>query len=66
MQRRQRRKRTKLGRPRGSGGPPEKVRRHRIAVMLNDAELAKLRRLAAKTRQPVSTAAYRLVARGLR
>ncbi len=66
MQRRQSRKRTKFGRPRGSGGPPEKVRRHRVAVMLNDTELKKLHRLAAKTDQPISTAAYQLVARGLR
>ncbi len=66
MQRRQRRKRTKLGRPKGSGGPPEKVRRHRVAVMLNDAELKKLHRLARRTGEPVSTVAYRLVAKGLR
>jgi hypothetical protein len=59
------RRRKKLGRPKGSGGPPELVRRHRVIVMLNDGELEKLQRLASKRDLPLGTAAYQLVARGL-
>jgi hypothetical protein len=59
------RRRKKLGRPKGSGGPPELVRRHKVAVMLNDGELKKLQRLASTRDLPLGTTAYQLVARGL-
>jgi len=51
------------GRPKGSGGPPEKVRRNRVVVMLTDSELTKLERLAKGL--PLGTVAYEFVARGL-
>ena len=59
------RKRKKLGRPKGTGGPPELVRRHRVVVTLNDGELKKLKRLALTRDLPMGTAAYQLVAAGL-
>ena len=61
-----RRQRKRMGRPPGSGGPPELVRRHRVVVMLNDGELARLELLAAAKDSPLSTVAYELVARALR
>jgi hypothetical protein len=55
------------GRPKGSGtGPSPFSRRNRVAVMLTDAELKKLRTAARKGRVPVSTAAYKLVSTGLK
>jgi len=54
------------GRPKGSGkGPSPFARRNRVAVMLTDEELAALRSLATRSDIPVSTAAYRLIARSL-
>jgi hypothetical protein len=53
---------------RGSGkkpAPPETVRRNRVAVMLTDAELAKLHRLAEEKNLPLGTVAYEFVGRGL-
>jgi hypothetical protein len=35
------------GRPKGSGGPPEGVRRNRVTATFTDAEFAQLERLAA-------------------
>jgi hypothetical protein len=55
------------GRPKGSGtGPSPNSRRNRVAVMLTDTELKKLRASARKKRIPVSTAAYKLVSTGLK
>jgi hypothetical protein len=54
------------GRPRGSGGPSEDVRRNRVAVLLTDAELVKLQRLAEARELPLGTVAYELLERGLR
>ena len=55
------------GRPKGSGsGPSPHARRNRVAIMLTDAELAKLRRIAGRKGRPVATLAYELMARGLR
>jgi len=55
------------GRPLGSGtGHRAGSRVNRIAVMLSDAELAKLIKLARKQRLPNSTAAYELVSKGLK
>ena len=53
------------GRPRGTGGPPEKVRRNRVVVMVTDGELAALRRLAHKRDLPVGTVAHEVLRRGL-
>ena len=58
-------RRLKMGRPKGSGGPPENVRRNRVVVMLTDAELAKLHRLADGKGLPVGRVAYEMVARAL-
>ena len=58
--------RPRSGRPRGSGGPPEAVRRNRVVVMLTDAELEKLEKFAAKKDLPVGTLAYGFVARALK
>ena len=46
-------------------GPPESVRRNRVVVMLTDAELAGLKRRAAKDGNPMGTAAYKIVAASL-
>lgn len=54
------------GRPRGSGRPPEEVRRNRVVVMLRDAEMAKLERLAEARELPLGTMAYELLAPALR
>jgi DNA invertase Pin-like site-specific DNA recombinase len=54
------------GRPKGSGkGPSPDSRRNRVAVMLTDVELRTLRGVARKQGIPVSTAAYRFIARSL-
>lgn len=55
-----------MGRPPGTGGPPEEVRRNRVVVMLRDAELAKLHRLAEARGQPLGTVAYELLSPALR
>ena len=62
----QRRKAVRMGRPPGSGGPPESVRRNRVVVMLTDAELATLRRLAESRELPLGTMLYQLVNRSVR
>ena len=55
------------GRPKGSGsGPSPNARVNRIAIMLTDAELAKLERIALRKDVPVATLAYELMAAGLR
>ena len=54
------------GRPKGSGGPPETVRRNRVVAMLTDRELAVLQRLADDAEVPVGTMLYELVRRRLR
>lgn len=59
------RARNRRGRPKGSGGPPENLRRNRVVVMLTDGELAKLERLAEEKSLPLGTVAYEFVARGL-
>jgi len=56
----------KMGRPKGSGGPPEKVRRNRVATMLTDAEFAELERLAAAKALPLGTMLYEFVKPRLR
>ena len=54
-------KKKRMGRPRGSGAKPAaKVRRHRVTIMLNDAEMKHLRRRAEKGEQPLATIAYSL------
>ena len=62
-------KRTGQGGPRpGSGrprGPVADVRRNRVVVMLTDAELAKLHRMAEERALPFGTVAYEIVARAL-
>lgn len=55
-----------MGRPKGSGGPPEKVRRNRVVLTVTDAELEKLHRLAKSKSLPLGTTAYEIVARALR
>ena len=54
--------RKKVGRPRM---PLEEARRNRVVIMLTDAELAKLHRLAERKNLPLGTAAYEIVARAL-
>ena len=54
------------GRKPGFGGPPEQVRRNRVAIMLTDAELVKLQKLADEKDLPLGTTAYEFVARGLK
>jgi hypothetical protein len=55
-----------MGRPPGTGGPPESVRRNRAVVMLTDAEFATLTSLAADHGLPLGTMLYQLVAGRLR
>ena len=52
-----------MGRP---AGPPERVRRNRVVVLLTDEELRKLEAVADAADEPVGTAAYNIVARSLR
>ena len=55
------------GRPKGSGqGPSPNARKNRVAIMLSDAELAKLTKVSARKDKPVATLAYELMAKGLR
>ncbi len=59
-------KRPGAGRPKGSGkGPSPNSRRNRVAVMLTDTELRTLKATARKQGVPVSTAAYRYIAKSL-
>ncbi len=60
------RKKRRPGRPKGSGKPPELVRRNPVVAMLTDAELVVLKRIAREQRIPVSTAAYEILARTLK
>lgn len=52
-----------MGRP---PGPPEQVRRNRVAVMLTDAELATLHRMADAQAKPLGTVAHELLSKALR
>ena len=54
------------GRPKGSGGPPELVRRNRVVAMLTNAELRALKEIARERSLPLSTAAYEILSRTLR
>lgn len=56
----------RMGRPPGTGGPPEKVRRNRVVVMVRDAELAALQRLSEERGLPLGTVAYELLSKALR
>jgi hypothetical protein len=56
------RKAQEMGRP---AKPSEEVRHNRVVVLLTDAELAKLHRLAQRKALPRGTAAYEIVARAL-
>lgn len=58
--------RSKMGRPPGTGGPPEEIRRNRVVVMVRDAELAALHRLADARGLPLGTVAYELFSKALR
>jgi len=62
-------KRTGRGGPRPGSGRPRRpvaeVRRNRVVVMLTDAELATLHRLADEKGLPFGTVAYEIVARAL-
>ena len=58
--------RKKVGRPKGSGGPTELVRRNRVVIMVTDGELQTLERLADAQELPVATAGYQILARSLR
>ncbi len=54
------------GRPRGSGqGPSSTARRNRVPVMLSDAELRQLARLARQRKKPLATVAWELITEGL-
>jgi hypothetical protein len=46
--------------------PRSQVRRHRIVLMVNDAELRAIRRLPTAEEQPLSTVAHQLIASRLR
>jgi hypothetical protein len=58
--------RAKMGRPKGSGGPPESVRRNRVTATFTDAELADLERMAAAREVPVGTLLYEFAKRALK
>ena len=55
-----------MGRPPGTGKPPEEVRKHRVVVMLTATELEQLEQIADEQDAPLGTAAYRIVARALK
>lgn len=59
-------RRAGAGRPPGTGGPPELVRRNRVTITLTDAELEVLRAMARDRGLPVGTTLYQLVRRRLR
>lgn len=50
------------GRPRGGGTG---VRRNRVVIMVTDAELAKLQRLAEEKGLPIGTVTYQIVGTSL-
>lgn len=52
-----------MGRP---PGPPESVRRNRVATTLTDAELQALTKLADSRGLPLGTMLYELVSKALR
>ena len=52
-----------MGRP---PAPSEQVRRNRVVVMLTDAELATLHRLADARAKPLGTVAYELLSKAMR
>jgi hypothetical protein len=54
-------KRKKRGRPKGTGGPPELVRRNRVTTTLTDSELEALTRLADGKDLPLGTMLYELI-----
>ena len=56
-------RRTKMGRPKGTGGPPELVRGNRVTATFTDAELKQLTRLADGKGLPVGRMLYELVKR---
>jgi len=58
-------RRKRMGRPKGSGGPPELVRRNRVTATFTDAELVQLQRLAAEQHVGVGTMLYKLAKRAL-
>ena len=49
------------GRPKGTGGPAERVRRNRVVVKLTDSEIAALKSRAARLDLPLGTLAHRAV-----
>jgi len=51
-----------MGRP---AKPAEELRRNRVVIMLTDAELAKLHRLADERALPLGTVAYSVFAKAL-
>ncbi len=59
-------RRRPVGRPPGTGKPPEEVRSNRVVVMLNQVELETLERIADENDAPLGTTAYRILARTLR
>jgi hypothetical protein len=58
-----RRRAVRMGRP---PGPPESVRRNRVATTLTDAELQALEKLAVNRGLPLGTLIHELLARALR
>ncbi len=58
-----RRRRKKVGRPRKR---IQDARRNRVVIMLTDAELAALNRIAKASVLPLGTIAYKIVATSLR
>jgi hypothetical protein len=58
--------RPRAGRPKGTGHKrPQDVRRHRVALLFSDVELAELKALANERGLPIGTAAHEIVARAL-
>ncbi len=55
----------RIGRPKGSGGPPELVRTNRVTATFTDAELVQLERLAAAQGLGVGTMLYQPAKRSL-
>ncbi len=53
----------KMGRP---PGPPDQVRRNRLALMFTDAEIAALHRIAERESKPLGTVTHELLAKVLR
>ena len=59
-------RRRRMGRPPGTGKPPEEVRTNRVVVMLTATELEKLEQIADEQGAPLGTTAYRILARTLK